>query len=132
MENESKIEDRAMDVLERLSNKLNTPIAKLYVVMVKQVKVDAINAVVATAFLAVTGFVLRYFWNWLLPYCVPGLQGDGSWPVQIIFEFAALSLITIVWGYTFFVKSLFCVQQCIGAWLNPEGVAFNRIIRYFN
>lgn len=129
---EEKIEDRAMEVLERLSNKLNTPIAKLYGVMVKQVKVDAINAVVATAFLAFTGIILKYFWSLILPYCVPGLQGDGSWPAQVILEFAALTLVTVAWGYTFFVKALFCVQQCIGAWLNPEGVAFNRIIRYFN
>lgn len=132
MQEQQKIEDRAMDVLERLSTKLNTPIAKLYTVMVKQVKVDAVNSAVATFFLAVVGLILKYFWNLLLPYCVPGLQGDGSWPMQIIYGFAVLTIITLAWGYTFFVKALFCVQQCIGAWLNPEGVAFNRIIRYFN
>lgn len=132
MSTEIKVEDKAMDVLDRLSTKLKTPITELYTVMVKQVKVDAINSAVATLFLAVLGLVIKSFWNLLLPSCVPGLQGDGSWPTQVLFQFVILTGISIVWAYFIFTKSLFCVQQCIGAWLNPQGVAFNRIIRYFN
>lgn len=132
MSTELKVEEKAMDVLDRLATKLNTPMKDLYVVMVKQVKVDAINSAVATLFLAIAGLVLRYLWNLFLPYCVPGLQGDGSWPTQVVFQFSVLSIITLGWAFYFFTKALACVQQCIGAWLNPQGVAFNRIIRYFN
>src|SRR5690349_17935791 len=97
--------DKLIELLEKLSGKLGTTVEHLYWVLIRQAKLDAIITIIQTAFALLCIIPDAMLWHWIVPYCVaPNPKGtyhyETDWPAEVqlgVGMLAVASLVLLGW-----------------------------------
>lgn len=117
------MDQKLIELLEKLSDKLGTTSELLYKTMVKQVKLNAIIEMIQFVCLWPLLPLLLWFWRLILPHCV-----GHEWPAEIQILVAFLGIGSLAWAIGIFAMFFNIIQQGITALKNPEGAALESIL----
>jgi len=126
------MDEKLVSLLESLAGKLNTTTERLYLVLVKQAKVDAWIAVVILVFMSFGLIALYFGWVYLVPLCVDvpvkSQFETPHWPFHIQLIACGLGMGTCVLVTFFIVQLEQSIDTVITAIFNPEAAALNTIL----
>lgn len=119
------------ELIKELADKLGTTAEKLYSVLVKNSKLEAIISFINLGVIILFYFPCFYAWQYLIPKCV-SVGGNGfnatEWPenIQIMVAILAIASAALIIGT---VAQIFnSIDTGIKNLINPEGAAIEKIL----
>jgi magnesium-transporting ATPase (P-type) len=99
--------------------------------MLKQVKIDAIMAIVIKCLSAIFLFILYKVWLLWIPYFVPdnpkAASYEQSYPVWVCVSGIILIIVTLILILNFLLYFGDIISDAVTAFLNPEAAAIKKI-----
>ncbi len=125
------------NVLTKLAEKLGTSVEKIYVVLTKQAKIEAITQCVYALLLIIATYYLAVGWYHVVPLCVnihpeAKYSFEKEWATQVQFMVVGLgigSLIDIIFIILVIPDT---ISTTLTAILNPEASAIDKILNSLN
>lgn len=129
------MDNETRDFLQSLADKLGASVEKVYGVLIKQAKIEAIKDVINLILLIISGIVLYTVFIHIYPYCKPKIptsqyEFDREWPewVQLSMIFTSLGILI---NFIFIlIQVSTTVSSCVTAIMNPESYAIETLANF--